>query len=184
MQRIGINGRRIIFRIVLPIVFLLVLISLDQFTKYFFKDLYQKKGNTLFLGEFLSFTYTFNQGAAYGLFAGKEWGQVFFKILTVVALVIFALLFIYSYKKRNLFLSYSVFTVMAGTIGNFIDRLLNNGVIDFITIKVGDFIPFGIFNLADVFLSLGVILMIIHFLFIDENAVFRKSVNGNDKSKS
>ena len=183
MQRIRVNGRRIIFGIVLPIVFFLVLVALDQITKYAFKDLYQEKGNTLFLGEFLSFTYTFNQGAAYGLFAGKEWGQVFFKVLTVFALIVFALVFVYSYKKKNLFLSYSVLTVMAGTVGNFIDRVLNNGVIDFITMKVGKYVPFGIFNLADVFLSFGVILMIIYFLFIDENAVFRKSTNGNEKSK-
>ncbi len=83
MQRIGANGRRIVFGIILPLVFFLILIALDQITKYVFKDLYYSKGNTQFLGEFLSFTYTFNQGAAYGIFAGKEWGQIFFKILTI-----------------------------------------------------------------------------------------------------
>ncbi len=178
MQRIGANGRRIIFGIVIPVAVCLLLIGLDQFTKYFFKGLYKANGNTQFLGEFLSFTYTFNQGAAYGIFAGKEWGQLFFKVLTVLAILIFIGIFVYSFKIKNLFLSYSVLIVIAGTIGNFIDRVLNNGVIDFITMRIGDFVPFGIFNLADVFLSFGVILMIVYFLFIDKNAVFRKSSDG------
>ena len=67
----------------------------------------------------------------------------------------------------------SLIFLIGGTLGNFIDRLSINGVIDFIGFTFGEY-NFPIFNLADTFLVVGVIMLLIQFLFIDENAVFKR----------
>jgi len=69
--------------------------------------------------------------------------------------------------------------MVGGTLGNFIDRLAYNGVVDFISLIFGDYY-FPIFNLADSFMTVGIILMIIHYFFLDENKVFTKNGNKDD----
>ena len=74
-------------------------------------------------------------------------------------------------------MAYSVVFITGGTVGNFIDRVLFNAVSDFLNICVNGVSPFGIFNFADVFLCVGVPMIIIHCLFLDENAVSKKNDN-------
>jgi len=72
--------------------------------------------------------------------------------------------------------------VVGGTLGNFIDRLSFNGVTDFISLVFGDYY-FPVFNLADSFLTVGVIMLIVHFLFLDESALFKKN-NGKENDSN
>ena len=180
MQRTRIN-RRLIFGLILPICLIALLVFIDQITKICFRKLFFNNGKTNFIGEFIHFTYVFNRGAAYGMFADKDWGQLFFKALTVVSIIIFICFFFFAYKKKYYFLTYSLTLMIAGTIGNFIDRLVSDGVIDFICIKIGEYMPFGVFNVADVLLSVGVVCLFVHFLFLDNNALFGKSKDGKEK---
>lgn len=179
MQGIGANRRR---RIIIEIAFLgllLALILIDQLTKYHFShtlDMYEVQP---VIEDFFYFSYTINTGAAWSFLADVSWSQIFFKILTACALIIFALMYIYSLKKGYKWLKVGLIFIIGGTVGNFIDRLSMNGVIDFIGFTFGDY-NFPVFNLADVFLVVGVIMLIIHFLFIDKNAVFKR----NDASKN
>ena len=71
-----------------------------------------------------------------------------------------------------MWLNYTFALIIGGTIGNFIDRLSFNGVIDFIGVYLGDY-PFPIFNLADSFLVAGMIMLIFYFLFLDNDALFK-----------
>ena len=172
MQRIRINGiKDILLWIILPILAIGVLVLFDQLTKFWFANLYEEKGPTVFIKGVLSFTYTVNTGSAFSFLSDKDWAQTFFKVLTVISLLLFVVLYLYalSYKYKTLTVSTSL--IVAGTIGNFIDRVAMNGVIDFIRF---DFISFPIFNLADICLTFGVIIFIVHFFFLDENAVFKK----------
>ena len=115
-----------------------------------------------------------NKGAAFSFLANKSWGQTFFKIITPIALVLFGGFFYYAFKKNYTFSLYGVTLVITGTVGNFVDRLIFSGVRDFIKL---DFMNFAIFNVADMLLCVGVAMLLVHFLFLDENAVFGK----NDK---
>ena len=181
MQRIRFNGiKDIILWIVLPIVFVIALVVLDQLTKFWFTNLFNEKGATVFIDGVLSFTYTVNTGSAFSFLADKTWGQTFFKIITVLSLVVFVLLFLYSIRERFKLLTASFVLIFAGTIGNFIDRLLYNGVTDFIKF---DFINFPIFNFADILLTFGVVLFIVHFLFLDDNAIFKKTSKETETKK-
>ena len=112
-----------------------------------------------------------------------SWAQTFFKILTAVALVFFSLFYIYSIKKGYNWLRFSLILVIGGTIGNFIDRLFVSGVTDFIGFQFGSYF-FPIFNLADSFLCVGVAMMMVHFVFLDENAVFKKKDKDEESSNS
>lgn len=173
MQRIRLNGiKDTIFWVIIPIVSAILLIVLDQLTKIWFTELYQNNGNTIFIEGVLSFTYVENTGSAFGWLSNKDWAQVFFKIITVVSLFVFVALYLYAIMKRFKTLAVSILLIFSGTIGNFIDRLFLSYVRDFIKF---DFVNFAIFNFADMLLTFGVIIFIVHFCFFDDNALFRKS---------
>lgn len=179
MQRTW-SDRRRIANTVFFILLILFFIAVDQFTKMYFKYLDENGllGSKEVIKDFFYLTYLENSGAAYGFLSGKSWSQTFFKCLTALALVVFLIVFIYSRKKDYTFLSLSMSMVIGGTIGNFIDRIAYSAVSDFINIVVFGKDIFGVFNLADVFLCVGVVFFVIHCLFIDKNAIFRK--NGNN----
>ena len=173
--------KKIIFHI-LPVGVLGVLIALDQVSKVYFKNLYLEKGSTDFIKGFIGFTYTVNTGAAWSFLANVSWAQTFFKILTAVALVIFVFLYYYAVKKGYKWLTYTIVLIVGGTIGNFIDRLIFNGVTDFIVLE---FIDFPVFNLADSFLCVGVVMFVVHYFFLDNDAIFKKKekVDGDNVSE-
>ena len=171
MQGTRVDRLKKIILFVLPFVVLGALIALDQISKVYFKNLYREKGNTDFINGFIGFTYTVNTGAAWSFLSGVSWAQTFFKILTVVSLGIFGVLYYYAVKKNYKWLTYTLVLIVGGTIGNFIDRLMFNGVTDFILLE---FIDFPVFNLADSFLCVGVVMFIIHYLFLDGDAIFKK----------
>lgn len=117
---------------------------------------------------------TYNTGAAFSLFGGEEWAQTFFIILTVVA-VIGATAYLFLNKKKSLWLDLSIVLVLAGAIGNFIDRAIFGYVRDFIYVTF-----FANFNVADAAITIGAIMLIVFFLFLDKEAIIRfKKKNEN-----
>ncbi len=164
----------------IPILVLILMIVFDQLTKVWCDNLYKEKGGqTTVIENFFYLTFTVNTGAAFSFLADKAWAQTFFKVITAISLVLFVLFYIYAVKKKHVFLKYALSAIIAGTIGNFIDRLFMNGVRDFLSFVFwGN--PFAIFNIADACLTVGVIMLIIHFLFLDESAIFRKK-NGKEE---
>lgn len=177
MSGTGANRRKRIILAVVAVVVLALTIFLDQWTKLYFKEYVLKNGKITIIKDFFYLTYTVNTGAAWSFLADVSWGQTFFKIITAVALVCFVLFYIYAFVKHYKWLQFSIVLVLGGTIGNFIDRIVQNGVTDFISFIFGDY-SFPIFNLADSFLVVGVIMVLVHYLFLDGNAVFKKK-NGN-----
>ena len=97
----GTRSNRRIKNIIIYLLVFVALIALDQFTKYYFKNKYLEDGVTTVINNFFYFTYTENTGSAFSFLAGKSWAQTFFKILTVIALIIFVILTIYFVKKRK-----------------------------------------------------------------------------------
>ncbi|MDP4133831.1 MAG: signal peptidase II [Bacillota bacterium] len=149
----------------------LLIIAFDQVTKYYVLSLGIHPGTTfsVLINNVLEFKYIRNRGMAWGTFQGGRW------IFVAVTIIFIILIVGYIFKKRikdNLFLCAASFMI-GGGIGNLIDRISTGDVIDFIYFKL---INFPIFNIADSFVVIGVILMIIYLLInkdADENA--RKS---------
>lgn len=182
MQRTWTDRRRKITFICIALSLFALLLCLDQFTKLLFKSLNEKNGwnSTVLIDGFLYFRYVTNPGAAWGLFGDKSWGQTFFKVLTIVALIVFVVAYYYVCKKGYKTLNIALVLIIAGTIGNFIDRMCYNYVVDFISFVFGSY-NFPVFNLADSYMTIGVIMAIVHFLFLDDNAVFsKKKTKEND----
>ncbi len=179
MQRTWFARLKPIFKIALPILLIGLCILFDQLSKAYFKNEYVDGERNYIIDNFFYFTFTVNTGAAWSFLADKPWSQTFFKILTAVALLAFIFYFVFSIKKKNSWLIYSLAFVIAGTIGNFIDRLCFNGVTDFIGFIFGDYY-FPIFNLADSFLVVGMIMLIFYYCFLDKNAIFKF---GNKENK-
>ena len=178
MQGTRVNRRRIIIEISLALL-LLALIAVDQITKYHFSHTFYMYQIQPVIPGFFYFSYTINTGAAWSFLSEVPWAQTFFKILTVVALIIFIAMYVYSLKKGYKWLKVGLIFIIGGTLGNFIDRLSMGGVVDFIGFIFGEY-NFPIFNLADSFLVVGVIMLLIQFLFIDENAVFKRKNASKD----
>lgn len=137
------------------------LIFVDQITKRLaLKYLYNKEPIVL-INNVLELVYVENRGAAFGILQNKH---VLFYLLTVLVLVI--LLFnLYKLDLTNMYIPYFAFLVLifSGAVGNFIDRLKNKYVIDFIYFKP---IDFPVFNFADVCITVGCAILIFSFIFI------------------
>lgn len=129
---------------------------IDQLTKFLIKKnfrLYEKK---VIIKNFFNLTYVENRGAAWGIFNGNYW----FLIITTVVALAFILWFIFKmkeYKKIDI-ISYSM--LIAGIMGNFIDRLARGYVIDFFDFKIFNYY-FPVFNIADILIVVSVIIMVI-----------------------
>jgi len=107
-------------------------------------------------------TYTQNTGAAFSILEGQRW---FFIVLSVVMLVLIAYAFFKDFFKGKWGKTTLVF-IFAGAVGNFIDRLFYGYVVDMFDFCL---INFPIFNVADIFLTVGAIMGIIYVLFIDKD---------------
>ncbi len=174
MQRTWTDRAKKITFIIISVVLCAFLILIDQLSKIYFKNKFHNDGSTTVIDGFFYFTYTVNTGSAFSFLAGKKWAQIFFKILTPLSLILFSYIFVQSVKHGKKFMSISVVLIISGAIGNFIDRLLFNGVSDFISLQFGDYF-FPIFNFADMCLTVGVFMFVLFLLFIDKNAVFRRN---------
>lgn len=137
-------------------------IALDQITKAIVRVYLKPKGEVPVIKNFFSFTYVENQGGAWGILHGKLW---LFILITVAALGVLFYFFKDFDLKNNAVYSIGIALLIAGTIGNFIDRIVLNYVTDFL-----DFIIFGydfpVFNVADICITCGVILLIIKIIFL------------------
>ena len=110
-----------------------------------------------FIPGLLSITHITNTGAAWSMLEGK---MLFFYFVTVVAVVVLMYLFVKADKKDYLY-RFSLIFLLAGTVGNAIDRFTRHFVVDMFNL---DFINFPIFNLADTYITVGVILIVLSLI--------------------
>ncbi|MGX7375616.1 signal peptidase II [Carnobacterium maltaromaticum] len=139
-----------------------VILVIDQITKYVVVnniDLYEVKE---VIPGILSWMYIRNTGAAWSILEGQMW---FFYIITF-AVVIAVIYIMQKYAKDNWLFSLGLSLILAGALGNFIDRLRLGYVVDMIRL---DFMNFPIFNVADMSLSIGVAVIILYVLLDEKN---------------
>lgn len=135
------------------IIFGIIFLLIDQLSKGLI-SLYMNLNESFKLTNFLSITYVHNIGAAFSILEGARW---LFIILGIIALNIIYIFFIKD-KKLNNFEIIIYALMLSGIIGNIIDRLLYGYVIDFIDITLFNF---AIFNFADSFIVISVILLVV-----------------------
>ena len=152
---------------------MVLLVLIDQMSKLYVSGTYELGERTEVIPDFFYIQYVRNAGAAWSFLSGKEWAQTFFVILTSVSLVIFLFFFIWAARREKRFLQFIIMFIIGGAIGNFIDRIAYGNVVDFLSFYFGKY-RFPVFNIADSVMFIGILLVIIYMLFIDEGAVFKK----------
>lgn len=145
-----------IIECVIMLAIAMVLIALDLVTKVMASSSLSMHSFTL-IPNLIEFIYTENTGAAFGMLSNNTWFLVGF---TAIFLVVFILFDIFNHSN-NWFYRLGYVMVLAGAIGNLVDRIAFGFVRDFIAIS---FFPF-IFNVADIFITIGTILLMIYVIF-------------------
>ena len=138
---------------------------LDRISKLYVIYLHDKRfGGDLFSSDYLNINLIWNEGIAFGLFAFEE--SEFYNFLTLFISLIISVI-IYMVIKSNGLKRFALLMIIGGALGNLYDRVVFLAVPDFIDFHIGNFHWFT-FNIADIFISVGVIFMIL-LEFIDNN---------------
>ena len=144
------------------IILVAVLVFLDQISKYIVDQNFFEGDSIGVLTDFFHFTYVKNRGIAFGMFQGK------LDIISIATVIAIIAIIIYLYRDRNkmpLLEKIGFNFILAGAIGNMIDRAFRGFVIDMIDFRgIWSFV----FNLADVWINIGVLFIILEYFFADK----------------
>ena len=140
------------------IIIILSIFSLDRISKIYLINLQENGVNVdFFITSFLNFNLVWNTGIGFGL-ASME-SSIYYHILTLIIGLVNIALIIFLIKSKGVYV-YLISIVIGGSLGNLFDRIYYYAVPDFIDIHLGNFHWF-IFNVADIFITLGIIGLII-----------------------
>lgn len=128
---------------------------LDQLTKLIITKCFELNTGKIIIDNFFSLLYIRNTGAAWGILSNNT-------ILLIIISLIFLGAFIYFIKKTNVtkMETYSYGLILGGIVGNLLDRIVRGYVVDFFNFKIFNY-NYPVFNVADIFIVVGVILIII-----------------------
>ena len=129
----------------------------DQITKKLIIEYFDTNNSIIFVTSFLNFDLIWNDGIAFGLLGFDN--SIYYNLVTLIIGLIILVIFYFIIMSEN-YISYYYSMVAGGALGNFIDRLRFSAVPDFIDFHIGNYHWF-IFNIADIFISLGIICLII-----------------------
>jgi len=148
-----------------------LILCLDQLTKHWVISRVALNEPRNLIPSFISLLHTRNNGFAFGLLqkAPPSLQDVFFIGVPVFALVLILLIFI-KLQDDQLLTSVALTTILAGAIGNLIDRAQYGYVVDFLDIHLGEFFHFPPFNIADCSIIIGVVLMFVNTLISEKQA--------------
>ncbi|MEK9959069.1 MAG: signal peptidase II [Pelagibacteraceae bacterium] len=151
---------------VVPIVLIVAIFIFDRLSKIWIIN-HQEQNSTIFINKFLNFELIWNTGIGFGLFSTDP--NLFYNLTSLFIFLVVLFLF-YLIFRSNFFDKICFSIVLGGALGNLYDRIVYFAVPDFIDFHVGDFHWFT-FNIADIFITVGIILLIIKDLFFKKNEV-------------
>ena len=158
----------------LTLIIAALVLGLDLWTKQLAASALIGGNVVSIFGDALKLVYVENRGAAFGILQGQ---LLLFLVLTV-AILIALLYYLYRRKSRELLLSLAIGLIIGGAIGNLADRMTLGYVVDFIMVDLVDFYAFPVFNVADIGVTTGAMLLALHILMED-----RKEKNGRTHRK-
>ena len=147
-------------------IFILIFTS-DRLSKLYILNLAEINENlNLFVTPFLNFYLIWNKGIAFGLFSFDQ--NFIYNFITFLIVLITVIIFIIAVRSKD-YKGYFFISIFSGSAGNLFDRLYYSAVPDFIDFHLNDFHWF-IFNVADIFISLGVICLIFVEIFFKKES--------------
>ena len=152
--------------------FVILIFLIDRVSKIYVIDLHNKLlGSEIISSKYLNISLIWNEGIAFGLLSFDQ--ENLYNLLTIIIILIIFFIFVMTLKSSGL-KKFSLIIILGGALGNVFDRILYKSVPDFIDFHVGEFHWF-IFNVADIFITTGVIFMI--FLELIDNNRGKKNEN-------
>lgn len=145
----------------LYILIIIGLIAIDQISKYLAVKYLANIGSIPIIKNIFHLTYVENRGAAFGMFQNN---QIIF-IVVAIAACVFGLYYLYK-KDLNILGKSSIILIISGALGNLIDRIRLGFVVDYFDFRV---IWDYVFNVADVFVVVGTILLCVYIIFFEND---------------
>lgn len=149
---------------VTTIIISIILLCIDQISKLLVVNLLTKTNSITIIKNFFYLTYINNDGAAFSILVGKR----IFLILIAVLVIVMLIRCIKKNNIQNKLELVSISLIIGGSLGNLMDRVVRGYVIDFLDFKLFNY-NFPIFNLADTFIVIGVILLLLKELRKENN---------------
>ena len=157
-----------VYKLLLNSIFVFILFCIDRFSKVYVIELVEKTNvSEIYLTSFLNSYLVWNSGIAFGLFSFSN--EFTYNLFTAL-IVLINLIIIYLIVVTKDFRKYFFLLILGGSFGNLFDRLYYRSVPDFIDFHIGNFHWF-IFNIADIFITVGVICLILAEL------LYKKEIN-------
>lgn len=149
---------------------IILIVAFDQITKYFAEKNLADGKIVSFLPGFVQFRYVQNTGMAFSMLSGARW------IFVVITIIVCGgvMWFLFSNRAKSLWVYWSLGVVLAGGVGNLIDRARFGYVVDFIE---PTFVNFAVFNIADCAVTCGAAVLVV-YLLID---AFKKDKRDGDE---
>ena len=150
----------------LNLIIVLSIFFLDRLLKiYIIKKTEETGSSVVFLSEYLNLQLVWNKGIAFGLLSIDE--SLYYNLITLFIFIVIIIL-IYFANKCEGFEKISYILIISGALGNIFDRIYYNAVPDFIDLHINDFHWF-IFNIADIFISVGILCLIFVEIFFKKD---------------
>ena len=144
----------------------LVVFLLDRFTKYLVLDLFENTTIAeIYINRFINLLLIWNDGIAFGLLNFQD--QKIYNLITIVIFFVSIVVLVLALKSKT-YDAYFFSMIFGGAIGNLFDRVKHNAVPDFIDLHINNYHWF-IFNVADIFITLGVICLIFDEIFLKKS---------------
>ena len=145
-------------KIAISIFILLSIFLLDRISKIIILNILEETGRVdIYINSFLNFYLVWNKGIGFGLLSSDQ--DFFYNIVTIfIVLINFVIIYFLFKEKGSKF--YFLIVILGGSLGNLFDRIYFNAVPDFIDLNYNGYHWF-IFNIADIFITIGIILLIL-----------------------
>ena len=148
---------------------IILLVFVDQFSKFLAVAHLKGQPDLIIINGVFQLHYLQNTGAAFSMLEGK---QTLFAILTPIMLIIMAYVLLkMPREKKYTALNYVIIFIFAGAVGNYIDRILNSYVVDFLYFSL---IDFPVFNIADCYVTVAIIVFVLLILFYYKDEDFEE----------
>lgn len=142
---------------IIAVIFAVLMIGVDQLSKYLIEQNIALYESIPVIDKVLNFTYIRNEGAVFGILQDMRW--LLISLTAIILVVCLGLVIKKAFKSRMM--NWAIMIILAGGIGNMIDRIFRGYVVDFIDVQ---FVDFYIFNIADCCVVVGVVLIFLYFI--------------------
>ena len=149
-----INFKTLLINLIIVIAIFLI----DRISKIYIIEIAEIEGTVdIYINQYLNFFLIWNNGVAFGLLSFDE--RIAYNFITAIIVAVIFLILVMVYKSENRSVYFLLF-ILGGSLGNLFDRIYYSAVPDFIDLHYNSFHWF-IFNVADIFISIGVLCLIL-----------------------